>query len=380
MQRRPIIASSIGCWRDKRLGVPVAVLHSTPAPATCLGVPPMLTAQQKTLRKFWYAVMPLSYLDADPQPFRLMGEDIVLFRDRDGEPVALADRCLHRTARLSKGLCEAGRIVCGYHGWTYDGTGRLVRVPQFDPGMPMPNRSVRSYRCTARYGYAWVALDDPVQPIFDIPEDGDPGFRRIYQFYERWDTAPLRFMENSFDAAHFSFVHRATFGDFAHPKPSKYELEETGNGFFATTLVDIVNPPEAYRVTGTTAPMTTRDMRNHWYLPFSRRLDITYPSGLRHIIINCATPIDDGRIQLVQLLYRNDSESDCPEQVLIDWDAAVIAEDRAVLESTDPDAPLDMASHVEANMPSDRPGLIMRRRLLELLRAHGEDEITRHAA
>jgi len=340
----------------------------------------MLTAQQKTLRKFWYAVMPLAHLEAGPQPFRLMGDDIVLFLDSDGEPVALADRCLHRTARLSKGLCDQGRIVCGYHGWTYDGTGRLVCIPQFDPDTPVPNRSVRAHHCAARYGYAWVALDEPLQPLFDIPEDRDPAYRRIFQFYDRWDTAPLRFMENSFDAAHFSFVHRGTFGDFAHPKPSKYELEETGYGFFATTLVDIVNPPEAYRVTGTTAPMTTRDMRNHWYLPFCRRLDITYPSGLRHIIINCATPIDDGRIQLTQLLYRNDSEADCPEQVLIDWDAAVIAEDRAVLESTDPDAPLDLARHVEANMPSDRPGLIMRRRLLELLHEHGEDEVCRNRA
>ena len=34
-------------------------------------------------------------------------------------------------------------------------------------------------------------------------------------------------------------------------------------------------------------------MRNHWYLPFCRRMDMTYPSGIRHIIINCATPIDD---------------------------------------------------------------------------------------
>jgi len=42
----------------------------------------------------------------------------------------------------------------------------------------------------------------------------------------------------------------------------------------------------------------------------------------------------------------------------------------------DLDAPLDIARHVEANMPSDRPGLIMRRRLLELVHAHGEEEVT----
>ncbi len=112
-------------------------------------------------------------------------------------------------------------------------------------------------------------------------------------------------------------------------------------------------------------------------MPFSRRLDMEYPSGLRHIIFNCATPIDDGRIQLVQWLYRNDTEADCPAQALIDWDAAITAEDRDILESTDCDAPLDISRGIEMNMPSDRPGIIMRRRLLELLHQHGEEEVCR---
>jgi phenylpropionate dioxygenase-like ring-hydroxylating dioxygenase large terminal subunit len=340
----------------------------------------MLTTAQKALRKFWYAIMPLDRLASGPQPFRLMGEDIVLFLDADGAPAALKDRCLHRTAKLSVGRCAAGGIECGYHGWTYDRDGRLTRIPQFDDETPVPRLSVEAYRCVARYGYAWVALDEPEQPIFDIPEDGAPGYRRIFQFYDRWKTAPLRFMENSFDNAHFAYVHRGTFGDNSRPRPDRYEIEETKYGFFAASLVHIVNPPAAYQVTGTTEPTTTRDMRNHWYLPFSRRLDITYPSGLQHIIINCATPVDDGEMQLMQLLYRNDSEADCPAQKLIEWDAAVIAEDRAILEATDPDAALDISRHTEAQMPSDRPGQIMRRRLLEFLHAHGEAEVTRQYA
>jgi hypothetical protein len=99
-----------------------------------------------------------------------------------------------------------------------------------------------------------------------------------------------------------------------------------------------------------------------------------YPSGIRHIIFNCATPISDGQIQVVQLLFRNDTEADCSTQELIDWDAAIIAEDRDMLESTDPDAIVDMGRKIEMHMPSDRPGMIMRKRLLELLHAHHEEE------
>ena len=65
----------------------------------------MLVTQQPVFRKFWHAVMPLTELAQGPKPFRLLGEDIVLFIDADGQPAALRDRCCHRTAKLSKGWC-----------------------------------------------------------------------------------------------------------------------------------------------------------------------------------------------------------------------------------------------------------------------------------
>ena len=116
-------------------------------------------------------------------------------------------------------------------------------------------------------------------------------------------------------------------------------------------------------------------MRNRWYMPFCRKLDIEYPSGLRHVIFNSATPIDDGSIQVVQWLYRNDTEADCPARELIDWDFKITREDKDIIESTDPDSPIDAARRVEAHMVSDGPGMIMRRRLLKLLHEHGESEV-----
>jgi phenylpropionate dioxygenase-like ring-hydroxylating dioxygenase large terminal subunit len=334
----------------------------------------MLNTRQKVLRRFWHAVMPLAHLRDGPKPFTLLGEPIALFLDAEGKPAVLEDRCCHRTAKLSKGWCRNGNIVCGYHGWEYDPTGKLVHVPQFPFEQPVPEAQARSFRAEARYGYVWVALEAPLQPIPDMPEDNDPAYRRIDQFYDRWNCSSLRFMENSFDNAHFAFVHRATFGDAKQPKAEKYDLVETAFGFEAESIVPILNPPPAHRVTGTSEPITTRHMRNKWFMPFCRTLDIEYPSGLRHIIFNCATPIDDGTIKLAQVLYRNDSEENCSTQELIAWDAAILEEDRGILESTDPDAPIDMERKVEAHMPSDRPGMIMRRRLMQLLEQHGEAE------
>src|SRR5262249_55956995 len=174
--------------------------------------PRMLTSQQKVLRRFWYATVKLDDLQPGPKPFRLLGENIVLFLDDKGEPAALQDRCCHRTSKLSKGWNDKGLIVCGYHGWTYDRAGMLLKVPQMGPDQPLPRVAVRAYHCTGRYGYAWVCLDEPLAPIPDIAEEGAAGYRRIHQFHEVWHCAALRLMENSFDNAHFSFVHKGTFG------------------------------------------------------------------------------------------------------------------------------------------------------------------------
>ena len=92
----------------------------------------MLVTQQPVLRKFWYAIVPIEKLDDGPFPFTLLGENIVLWKDADGNPCAIRDRCCHRTAKLSKGFVDDGNIVCGYHGWTYDKTGACVRIPQLD--------------------------------------------------------------------------------------------------------------------------------------------------------------------------------------------------------------------------------------------------------
>lgn len=342
----------------------------------------MLVTRQPVFRKFWHAVVPLSVLqDGQPHPFTLLGERIVLFLDGEGQPAALKDRCCHRTARLSKGRCVGGALECGYHGWTYDRGGRVIRIPQNGPERAIPpDYRTPAYRCVARYGYAWVALvapgEEPLAPIPEVPEYGAPGWRTIFQFHETWATSPVRALENSFDNAHFSFVHRATFGVAAQPRPSRYELVEREGGFQAETLIDAANPPAFHRVSGTSEPITQRHMRNAYFLPFSRRLDIEYPSGVRHVIINCFTPIDDGHMQLCQWLYRNDTEADCPAQLLIDFDHVITREDKDMLESTDPDAVVDLRRRgVEHSMDSDRPGILIRRQLMELLARHGEAEV-----
>ena len=195
----------------------------------------MLVTKQKLLRRFWYPVIPVSHLTDGPKPFTLLGEAIVVWRDGEGRVSALEDRCCHRTAALSRGYYENGALVCGYHGWTYDHSGKVLRIPQIERAAPESAR-VRSHRAAERYGYVWVCLDD--SPLLEIPriaEWDDPALRRIPQFYEVWRCAGLRLMENSFDNAHVNFVHRGTFGDPQDAGESRFEFFEEPWGFRTKT-------------------------------------------------------------------------------------------------------------------------------------------------
>jgi len=330
--------------------------------------------RQKLLRRFWYPVIPAAELEQGPKPFTLLAEPIVLWRDGEGRVSALEDRCCHRTAALSRGYYEDGALVCGYHGWTYERSGKVLRIPQLERGAPESAR-VRSFRAEERYGYVWVSLDEA--PLFDIPrieEWDDPAFRRIPQFYELWRCAGLRLMENSFDNAHVNFVHRGTFGDPADAGESKFEVFDEPWGFRTRTRFPVKQTELAAKANRIEGGKTERRIEGTWWIPFIRRAHMTYPTGLRHIIVTAATPIDDAHSQIVQFCLRSDREEDVPAADAIAFDRRITEEDRYILESTDPDVPLTETAR-ERNMASDRMGILMRKRLLALLREHGEEEV-----
>jgi phenylpropionate dioxygenase-like ring-hydroxylating dioxygenase large terminal subunit len=339
----------------------------------------VLVTRQPVLRRFWYPAMPEAMLAGGPRPFRMFGRDLVLWRTAGGRFAAMADRCCHRTARLSRGWIDGETLVCGYHGWTYDCAGKCVRIPQAEAAPPAGAR-VETFRCEARYGYAWVCLGEPLAPIPELPEDGQPGYRRIHEFYETWRCAGLRIMENGFDNAHFAFVHKTSFGRRDDPTVDAGTITPTDYGFVYESVMPVVNPDIQRKNLGMASRDTKRIMRKHWYLPFARKLELGYPNGLVHAIVGVATPIDDSTVQWCQWCYRNDTEADAPAAGVIAFDRQVTDEDRAILEATDWDVPLEVYTGEERSMPSDRPGIEMRKRLAALLAAHGETEVRRQPA
>jgi phenylpropionate dioxygenase-like ring-hydroxylating dioxygenase large terminal subunit len=332
----------------------------------------MLVTKQPVFRRFWYPVIEIKQLQEGAKSFELLGEPIALWLKRDGQPVAVQDRCCHRSAKLSGGKVIDDNIRCPYHGWTYNDCGKCVHVPQLGDNPIPTDYKVPAYKCIERYGYAWVCLGEPLVDIPEIPEARDPDFRMIHEFYEPWKVAGLRVMENELDLAHPTFVHTTTFGSGDHPIPDVMEVKETKWGLILEATLGVVNPPLQQQNLKMQNDKTTRILTMDWFMPFTCKLRIAYPNGLVQIIVNTTTPINDSTSQIVQFCLRNDTEADVPSQDVIAFDRAVTLEDKAILETTDYDVPLNLS--LEQHMMTDKPGMLMRRKLAALLKEHGEIE------
>lgn len=165
---------------------------------------------------------------------RLLGVNVVLYRDADGQARALRDRCAHRSFPLSKGKLDNGAIVCGYHGFRYDSAGKCIDVPS-QPDRCPAGIAVRSYPVVELRPHVWIwmgdeALADPAQ----IPSA--PWLQQSAQWtaghgYLHADSNYVHLHENLLDLSHLTYLHENTFGtpDYALA-PFEIEVGETRFG------------------------------------------------------------------------------------------------------------------------------------------------------
>jgi len=330
----------------------------------------MLLTKESFFNDFWYPVMPLAQLSAGPQSFTLLGQQLVLWLDQQGEVSVLQDRCAHRSAKLSKGWVCDGAIVCPYHAWAYNKTGKCIHFPQGHEVIPATYQ-VPAFATKQKYGYVWVCLGKPQRDIPEFPEANLQHYRFIDCFYETWKTMSLRVVENELDMAHFAVVHRGTFGNPQQPLPLSLTVTEVDDFTVQVdSVLSVCVPEQQQKNTGVTLThpqeTSTRTMQVTWFMPFTIKLSITYPSGLHHVIINHPTPIDDNHIQVVQFCFRNDTEAEVTREDLLQFERKILNEDRAVLETTDYHFPL-LSDMPEAHMPTDKAGILVRKKILKMM-------------
>ena len=210
------------------------------------------------LRRYWHPVAAVGELEEHPvKPVRLMGEDLVLYRDKSGTYGLLERHCPHRRADLSYGWVEGQGLRCHYHGWKFDETGQCLAQPFEEMSRPEARFKdkvrAKAYQVQAKAGLLWAYLGDaPAPELWDWDRYYDRGYKQVV-----FSDVPcnwLQCQENSIDPVHFEWLHsnwglRLAGADDEPPAHLKIGFEEFEFGFrYLRVLADSDEQSELWTV------------------------------------------------------------------------------------------------------------------------------------
>lgn len=162
----------------------------------------------------WYVAGREEDFDHSLRAVRLFGRALVFYRATNGKVAALEDACPHRRLPLSMGKLEGNRVVCGYHGLTFDGTGACVAAPTQPESIPKRAR-VRSYPTLERYGFVWIWPGDADLAdealMLDIPNFENPTWGKTARGSLSIGCNYLWVVDNLLDPSHVAWVHLTSF-------------------------------------------------------------------------------------------------------------------------------------------------------------------------
>ncbi len=213
------------------------------------------------LRRHWHPIAAVSELDDNPiKPVRLMGEDLVLYKDLSGNYGLMERYCAHRSADLSYGFVEKCGLRCNYHGWLYDREGLCTEQPFEDLVAPELDYKARirlvAYRAEAKGGLIWGYMGPervPLVPTWE-PFTWKNGFVQIVtsELPCNW----LQCQENSIDPVHFEWMHdnwglrqRGQEGPYA-ARHTRLDFEEFEHGFVYKRLREGLDESSVYWAVG----------------------------------------------------------------------------------------------------------------------------------
>jgi phenylpropionate dioxygenase-like ring-hydroxylating dioxygenase large terminal subunit len=245
-------------------------------------------------RQYWLPILLASEVaerDGMPCRVRILGEDLVAFRDTSGRVGLLSDKCTHRGAPLFYGRNEEDGLRCVYHGWKYDVTGRCMDMPSEPPQSNFKDKvRQRAYPCEEHSGVIWTYMGPRSEP---------PPFPHL-----EWATLPathtdhvkftedcnwMQIIEGDLDTVHSDLLHgRIDWSKFATRQEgvrflSSYphlELFRTECGFAKAARRDL--NPEKY-------PDQVHWRVYQWMMPAFALL----PAAGETISSRATVPIDD---------------------------------------------------------------------------------------
>jgi vanillate O-demethylase monooxygenase subunit len=316
-------------------------------------------------RPFWHPVAARDEVTTAPLKVKLGGESWVLWRGSNGAVRALGDRCPHREAPLSLGVCRDDVLQCRYHGWEFNADGRCLNVPAVAPGTPLPDRfnAQTPFAVHEGYGLVWIAPSEPRFGVPELPElDGPFPFVRSLT-PRRVACSAAQLAENFVDLAHFPFLHAATFADPDPVMIPLLEMDVSPSGFRWEFH-------DKWRIaeTGAFEPVVTEFF---YAAPYWIRAVINYESsGACESIVTVMQPetVDSTRLYVI-VLHNGAGWSDAGEfdERVKFWDQ-VMAEDCWLLEAMERKG-LELSLTEKASSSADRSSVELHRALAAIARS-----------
>jgi 5,5'-dehydrodivanillate O-demethylase len=189
----------------------------------------------RLLRRYWQVVGAAAELSEEKpkKRVRVLGEDLVLYRDRGGDYGLVAEKCSHRGASLYYGFVEEDGIRCAYHGWKYDACGRCVEQPFESPEAGFKDKIAHpAYPVVKMSGLLFAYMGPPekkpLPPKWDLLVRTD-GVKKV-DVCEVLACNWLQAMENSVDPYHTYYLHSHTLklkGDPDHVPFHYQQVQKT---------------------------------------------------------------------------------------------------------------------------------------------------------
>lgn len=182
------------------------------------------------LYDYWYVAGLSTEFDRELRERTILNRSLVMYRDEDGNPVALQNRCAHRSFPLAKSHLEEGGIRCRYHGIKYNHDGEITDVPCQDK---CPKSGIKKYTTKEIGPCVWIWMgEDGKADAADIPElpvhDMDKWVHVVGK-YNHMAGSYILLHENLCDLSHLPYLHADTFNMPEEYTAAPIEVEQTGD-------------------------------------------------------------------------------------------------------------------------------------------------------
>jgi len=330
------------------------------------------------IRNAWYVIAEAAEVSRTPMARTVLGTSVMLFRTLGGSVVALANRCCHRSFPLVHGTVDGDTVVCGYHGLRYDTTGQCIEIPM-QKSVPASLR-VRAFHTAEKGPFVWIWMGE--RP----PAEGDAAPHQEWLDHPDWACrvgylhvkgSYVHLHENLLDLSHLSFLHAKTFGTPEYAR-APVEMNCEGENLEVWRHVHCELPAIYARPLGWTGARAVRSSGSRYVSPglhvntgIFRNLDLPEEAQSPQPMVKVAqlvTPESAVTTHYWTAQARNFVTNDAEMgEFMIKAQVAAFREDAFALQQITEMQALSAADGLrEVSIPTDKAGVLMRRRLKKL--------------